>query len=138
MRKIKLLDEFKEFAMRGNFIDMAVGVIIGGASGKIVTSLVSDMVMPLISAITGRVNLANLAVTVALTDKDGAPISINYGMFLQNILDFLIIALCVFFMIKLINMFRRKQEKKAEAEAAPSKQEVLLAEIRDILKNGKE
>jgi len=135
MRKIKIIGEFKEFAMRGNFIDMAVGVTVGGAFGRIVTSLVNDVVMPVISAMTGRVDLANLAFTIALADKDGGPIIINYGMFLQNILDFLIIAVCVFLVVKMINVFRRKQEKKPEA--APPAQEKLLTEIRDILKNGK-
>ena len=131
---MKTLDEFKKFISKGNVIDLAVGVIIGGAFTKIVTSLVENIITPLLSVVTGKVNIADLSVTI--TDE----LVIPYGMFLQAIIDFLLIAICVFAMVKAINKVREKFEKKEEAEAAPpepSKEEVLLTEIRDILKEKK-
>ena len=146
----KFIQEFKEFALKGNVMDMAVGVIIGGAFGKIVSSLVADIIMPPIAALGGasitdmkwvlkegipeKVNAAGEVVEEAVE-----AISINYGLFIQNIVDFLIIALCIFFMIKGMNALKRKTEKPAEpapaAEPEPTKEEVLLTEIRDLLKN---
>ena len=127
----KLVQEFKDFAMRGNVIDMAVGVIIGGAFGKIVSSLVDDMLMPLIGTLTGGINFTELSVNVG-------DAQIKYGMFLQNILDFIIVAFCVFMMIKGINnLAKKKKEEEAaapEAPAEPSAEEKLLTEIRDLLK----
>ncbi|MBM6992860.1 MAG: large conductance mechanosensitive channel protein MscL [Prevotella sp.] len=121
--------EFKEFAMKGNVMDMAVGVIIGGAFGKIVSSLVDNVLMPLIGLVTGGIDFASLSVTVG-------DAKVNYGMFVQNIIDFLIIAFCIFLMIKGMNSLNRKKEEPAAPEAAPepSAEEKLLSEIRDLLK----
>ena len=136
------IKEFKEFAMKGNVMDMAVGVIIGGAFGKIVTSLVSDVLMPIISLCTGGIDFTNLFVnlsddkeyaTLAAAQEAGANV-FAYGQFCQNIIDFLIIAFCIFLMIKGMNKLNRNKEEPApEAPAGPT-QEELLAEIRDLLK----
>ncbi len=129
--------EFKEFAVRGNMIDMAVGIIIGGAFGKIVSSLVNDLIMPPLGLLLGGIDFKNLKVifkpeVLGETGEVVVPaLSFNYGMFIQNVVDFLIIALAVFFMIKMMNTFAKKKEA---VPAAPSKQEVLLEEIRDLLK----
>ena len=125
--------DFKEFAMRGNVLDMAVGVVIGGAFGKIVSSLVGDIIMPAISLITGRVSLQDLSFTLQAT-QGSEPIVLNYGAFLQTVLDFLIIAFSIFVVIKLAGKLRRKKkEKPAKQPPAPSNEEVLLTEIRDLL-----
>ena len=129
----KFLEEFKAFAMKGNVMDMAVGVIIGSAFGKIVSSLVDDILMPIIGAITGGVDFTGLSINVG-----GAAIA--YGNFIQNVVDFLIVAFCIFMMIKVINGVSDKMKK--EEEAAPEEpkgptQEELLAEIRDLLKEKK-
>ena len=144
--------EFKTFAMKGNVMDMAVGVIIGGAFGKIVTSLVNDVIMPPIGYLTGGVDFKDLkwviqeAVEATDTTAAIAEVSLKYGAFVQQIIDFLIIAVSVFAMIKLINKLsslRKKEEEEAVAEPAPApepeptKEEVLLAEIRDLLKEKK-
>ncbi|MCI7554321.1 MAG: large-conductance mechanosensitive channel protein MscL [Tenericutes bacterium] len=122
----KTIKEFKEFISKGNVIDLAVGVIIGGAFSKIVSSLVNDIIMPLIGIIIGGINLTNL--TLKLGDA-----TVNYGVFLQNILDFLIVALCIFIFVKIINKFNRKKETPP---APPKKDDktILLEEIRDLLK----
>jgi large conductance mechanosensitive channel len=124
------LNDFKAFAMRGNVVDMAVGVIIGGAFGKIVSSIVDDILMPLIGVITGGTDFSGLMWKV-----EGA--EVKYGMFIQNTIDFLIIAFCVFLMIKGIAKLSRKKEEPEQPEAAPepSAEEKLLGEIRDLLKN---
>lgn len=128
---MSLIQEFKEFAVRGNVIDMAVGVIVGTAFGKIVSSLVSDVVMPPIGALLGGVNFSDLAFTVKEA-ADGAPaVVIAYGKFTQTVVDFVIIAFVIFMAVRLINSLKKKAEA---APAAPSNQEVLLAEIRDLLK----
>ena len=140
------IKEFKEFAMKGNVMDMAVGVIIGGAFGKIVSSLVGDVLMPLIGKLTGGVSFVDLFVnlgdgnytTLAAAKEAGAAV-FAYGQFIQNIIDFLIVALCIFLMIKGMNKLSRKKEEPAapaepEAPKGPT-QEELLAEIRDLLKN---
>ena len=132
MRKSKPLKEFKEFALKGNVIDMAIGVIIGGAFGKIVTSLVNDIVMPSISLITGRISLSFLSVSVPTFNPESPFIEIKYGQFLQNTLDFFIIAISIFFVVKGINKFKKKTTKKKID--VPTKEEILLTEIRDILK----
>ena len=135
--------EFKEFAMKGNVMDMAVGVIIGGAFGKIVTSLVNDVLMPIISLCTGGIDFTNMFVnlsddtkysTLAAAQEAGASV-FAYGSFIQNIIDFIIIAFCIFLMIKGMNKLNRKKEEP-EQPAAPAgpTQEELLAEIRDLLK----
>ena len=136
------IKEFKEFAMKGNVMDMAVGVIIGGAFGKIVSSLVGDVLMPIISLVTGGIDFTNLFVnlsgdekyaTLAAAQEAGASV-LAYGQFIQNIFDFLIVAFCIFLMIKGMNKLNRKKEEPApEAPAGPT-QEELLAEIRDLLK----
>ena len=136
------IKEFKEFAMKGNVMDMAVGVIIGGAFGKIVTSLVADILMPIISVCTGGIDFTNLFVnlsddtkyaTLAAAQEAGANV-FAWGQFCQNIIDFLIVAFCIFMMIKAMNKLNRKKEEPApEAPAGPT-QEELLAEIRDLLK----
>jgi large conductance mechanosensitive channel len=133
------IKEFKEFAMRGNVMDMAVGVIIGGAFGKIVTSLVDDVLMPAIGMLTGGIDLSGLAYKVMLPAIDGgepiAGATIKYGAFIQNIIDFLIIAFCIFLMIKAMNKLMPKKEEP-EAPAGPT-QEELLTDIRDLLKDKK-
>ena len=139
------IKEFKEFAVKGNVMDMAVGVIIGGALGKIVTSLVNDVLMPVIGKLTGGVSFVDLFVnlgdgnykTLAEAKEAGAAV-FAYGQFIQNIIDFLIVALCIFLMIKGMNKLSRKKEEPAPAEPEAPKgptQEELLAEIRDLLKN---
>lgn len=139
----KLVKEFKDFAMRGNVVDMAVGVIIGAAFGKIVSSLVDDIIMPLVGVATGGMNFTDYKWVIQKAVMDGTEVlkpevTLNWGSWIQTIVDFIIIALCIFFMIKFINQLSRK---KAEEEAAPApapeptKEEVLLTEIRDILKN---
>jgi large conductance mechanosensitive channel len=131
-------DDFKQFAMKGNVIDLAVGVIIGGAFGKIVTSLVNDVLMPLIGLIAGRVDLSSLALTLRPGDTAAniAALTLRYGSFLQSIVDFLIIAASIYLFIKLISNLKRKQEKAAMETPAvvPTKTEELLVEIRDLLK----
>ena len=127
-----LVKEFKEFAMKGNVMDMAVGVIIGGAFGKIVSSLVDDVLMPLVGMVTGNVDFTALAVQIG--EGEGAAV-LKYGMFIQNVVDFLIVALCIFFMLKGINKLnRKKEEPEPEAPAEPSDEVKLLTEIRDALK----
>ncbi|MEE3444733.1 MAG: large conductance mechanosensitive channel protein MscL [Prevotella sp.] len=134
------ISEFKEFAMKGNVMDMAVGVIIGGAFGKIVTSLVNDVLMPVISLSTGGIDFTDLFVnlgegnyaTLAAAKEAGAAV-LAYGQFIQNVIDFIIIAFCIFLMIKAMNKLKKKEEPAPEAPKGPS-QEELLAEIRDLLK----
>ena len=138
----KLINEFKQFAIKGNAVDMAVGVIIGGAFGKIVSSIVNDLIMPPVGWLIGGVNLTDLKVTLPTFDmgiEKLAPATINYGNFIQTTFDFLIISLCVFLMLRGINKLVKKNEGvKKDAEAAkptePSKEEKLLTEIRDLLK----
>lgn len=128
-----LLKEFKTFAVKGNVVDLAIGVIIGTAFGKIVTSLVNDIVMPLIGLIVGRVNFTNLKLTLF---KPG--LTLNYGNFIQSVIDFVIVAFSIFIVVKGINEFRKrieKQKEEAPAPAKPTRTELLLEEIRDLLKN---
>ena len=124
----KILNEFKDFAMRGNVLDMAVGVIIGAAFGKIVSSLVDNILMPLIGTVTGGIDFSKLAITVG-------DANIGYGLFIQNIIDFIIVAFCIFLLIKGINSFKKKEEETPAATPEPSTEEKLLTEIRDLLKN---
>ena len=141
----KLLQEFKTFAMRGNVMDMAVGIILGAAFGKIVSSLVSDIIMPPIGLLLGGVDFSDLSIVIkeasinATTGAIDAAVAINYGQFIQIIIDFLIVAFAVFLMIKGINkLSQKKEEESAPAEEpAPSKEEILLTEIRDLLKEKK-
>ncbi len=127
-----MLKEFKEFAFRGNVIDLAVGVIIGGAFGKIVTSLVSDLLMPAIGLLLGKVSFTDLKYVITPASGDIAEVAIRYGAFLQSIVDFLIIAASIFLFVKL---FTRKKKEIEAAPAAPSNEAVLLEEIRDLLKS---
>ena len=129
-----MMSEFKAFAMRGNVVDMAVGIIIGGAFGKIVSSFVSDVIMPPIGLAVGGVNFSDLAVTLKQASGDVAAVTLNYGAFLQTVFDFLIIAFAIFMAIKAMNSMRKKEEAKPAAPPAPTKEEVLLTEIRDLLK----
>ena len=135
------IKEFKEFAVKGNVMDMAVGVIIGGAFGKIVTSLVNDVLMPIISTVTGGIDFTNLFVnlsddtkyaTLKAAQEAGASV-FAYGQFIQNIIDFIIIAFCIFLMIKAMNKLKKEEPAAPEAPAGPT-QEELLTEIRDLLK----
>lgn len=128
---MSFVSEFKEFAMKGNVIDMAVGVIIGAAFGKIVSSLVGDLVMPPLGMAIGGVNFADLAVTLGTNAATGAPVILKYGAFLQTAFDFLIIALVLFIAIRGIN--KLKKPPQPAAAPAPPRQEVLLQEIRDLL-----
>ena len=140
----KFIEEFKTFAMRGNVIDMAVGVVIGGAFGKITTSIVNDIIMPLVSMLTGGINFSSwkLVLKQAVLDAQGAVVSedvaVNFGNTIAVILDFIIIAFAVFCMVKALNNLHRKKEEEAPAEEPappePSAEEKLLMEIRDLLK----
>ncbi|HPC84011.1 MAG TPA: large-conductance mechanosensitive channel protein MscL [Thermoanaerobaculaceae bacterium] len=129
-----MLKEFREFAMRGNVMDMAVGIIIGGAFGKIVASLVNDVLMPPLGLIVGGMDFTKLAFTLKAAEGDAPAVLLRYGMFIQQVVDFLIIAFAIFLMIKGMNKLRRKQEAAPAAPAPPPRQEVLLEEIRDLLK----
>ncbi|MEG1649265.1 MAG: large-conductance mechanosensitive channel protein MscL [Rikenellaceae bacterium] len=138
---MKLLDEFKAFALKGSVIDLAVGVIIGAAFGKIVNSLISDIIMPPIGWLIGGVDFTSLKIAMPqqLIGNDPKIVYINYGNFIQTAFEFLIIAIAIFFVIKFIINMQRKDVAKVEpappAEPAPTKEELLLSDIRDILKN---
>ncbi len=137
-----MIKEFKEFAMRGNVMDMAIGVVLGGAFGKIVSSVVSDVIMPPIGLLVGGVNFTDLKLTLKQATMDAAgnaipAVTLNYGNFLQTIFDFTIIAFAIFLFVKAINTIRKKEVEAPAAPPAPSKEEVLLTEIRDILKEKK-
>jgi large conductance mechanosensitive channel len=140
-----MLKEFKEFAMRGNVMDMAVGIIIGAAFGKIITSLVNDVIMPPIGLLMGNVDFSNLFLnltlgadysSVAAAEAAGAPI-IKYGIFINTVLDFTIVAFAIFLLIRALNKLKKKQEAAPVAPPGPSAQEKLLAEIRDLLKQSR-
>jgi len=131
---MKMMAEFKAFAMRGNVIDMAVGIVIGGAFGKIVSSFVADVIMPPIGLLMGRVNFTDLAITLQKANGTVAAVTMNYGKFIQTLLDFTIVAFAIFMVVKGMNSLKKKEAAAPPAPAAPSKEEVLLAEIRDILK----
>ena len=131
-----MLQEFKEFAMKGNVVDLAVGVIIGGAFGKIVSSLVADIIMPPIGILMGGVDFTKLGVVLkeAVDDKTPA-VMLNYGNFVQSVVDFTIVAFAIFMAIKLMNKMKKTEPPAPEAPPAPTKEEILLTEIRDILKS---
>ena len=135
---MKIVNEFKTFIAKGNVLDMAVGIIIGSAFTKIVNSLVTDVITPVISLITGKVNFSDLKYVIAEATEATAENAVTYGNFIQAIIDFLIIALVVFFMVKFVNKTKERFEKKAEEAPAeppkPSNEEILLTEIRDLLK----
>jgi large conductance mechanosensitive channel len=127
---VGMLKEFKDFAMRGNVVDMAVGIIIGAAFGKIVTSLVNDVIMPPIGMALGGVDFSDKVVTLKDAVGDTPPVMLKYGVFVNNVLDFLIVAFAIFLLIKLINQLKRTEPPPP---TAPTKEEVLLTEIRDAL-----
>ena len=140
---MSFIQDFKAFALKGNVVDMAVGVIIGGAFGKIVTSIVNNIIMPPIGVLTGGVDFTDLKVTLKEAVVEGEnvvseAVTLNYGQFIQDVVDFLIIAFCIFLMIKgIAKLSRKKEEAPAEPapEPEPSPEEKLLTEIRDLLKN---
>ena len=131
------IKEFKDFAMKGNVMDMAVGVIVGGAFGKIVTSLVDDVLMPIVGMLTGGIDLSGLEYKMMIPSVDGgepiAGATLKYGAFIQNIIDFLIIAFCIFLMVKAMNKLTAKKEEEPAPAPEPSAEEKLLTEIRDLL-----
>ena len=130
---MKLVDEFKAFVMRGNVVDMAVGVIIATAFGKIVTSLVNDIFMPSIGMVLGNVDFTSLEIKLGEPVEGAQQAAIRYGMFIQEIVNFLIIAFCIFMVIKLINKAKKKKDEEPAPAPEPTKEEVLLTEIRDAL-----
>jgi len=129
-----MMSEFKEFAMRGNVLDMAVGIVIGGAFGKIVSSFVKDVIMPPVGVMLGGADFSKLQYVLKEAEGKAEAVSINYGAFLMTIIDFVIIALAIFFVIKSINSLKKKEEEKPAAEPKPSNEEKLLTEIRDLLR----
>lgn len=132
-----MLKEFKEFAMRGNVMDLAIAVIIGGAFGKIVTALVNDILMPILGILLGRINFADLKYVITPASGDVAEVAFRYGAFIQSVIDFLIISFAIFLFVKLLSSFK-KQEPEEEEPPAPealTREEALLTEIRDLLKN---
>ncbi|MDA3043432.1 large-conductance mechanosensitive channel protein MscL [Campylobacter sp. JMF_01 NE2] len=131
---MSFIQEFKEFAMKGNVIDMAVGVVIGGAFGKIVTSLVGDVIMPIVGVITGGMNFTDLKIVLKEAVGETPAVTINYGSFIQTAVDFIIIAFCIFCAIKAINKLKKEKPAEPEAPAEPSEDIKLLSEIRDLLK----
>lgn len=133
---MSIIKEFREFAVKGNVVDMAVGVIIGAAFGKIVSSLVSDVIMPPIGIMIGGVDFSNLSFVLKEASSSAPAVTLNYGKFIQTIIDFLIISFAIFLMVKMINKLKRREEQKP-AEAKLSTQEKLLTEIRDLLQKNK-
>lgn len=132
---MSMMSEFKKFAMRGNVVDMAVGIVIGGAFGKIVSSFVNDVLMPPIGMLMGGVDFKDLAVVLKAATDDAAAVTLNYGSFIQTVLDFLIIAFAIFMVVKAMNSMKKKEEEAPKAPPKPSAEVELLTEIRDSLKN---
>ncbi len=131
---MSFLSEFKTFAVRGNVIDMAVGIIVGAAFGKIVSSFVDGVVMPPLGLLIGGVDFSDLAIVLKESVGDAPAVTLNYGMFIQTVVDFVIIAFAIFLAIKAINTLKRQEAEAPSAPPAPTKEEVLLTEIRDLLK----
>jgi large conductance mechanosensitive channel len=131
---MKVLQEFKQFAMRGNVMDMAIGIIIGAAFGKIISSIVGDVIMPLIGLLLGGVDFSNLAITLKEGSEGVQPVLLKYGVFINTVIDFLIIAFAIFMVVKGINSMKKKEEEKPAAPPAPTKSEILLEEIRNELR----
>lgn len=132
-----MLQEFKKFALRGNVIDLAVGVVVGGAFGKITSSLVNDIIMPLLGLILGRIDLTTLKLVLRHASETNAELAVSYGQFLQNTLDFLVISFSIFMVLRFMNNLHKKEEEAPKAPPAPpepSTEEKLLTEIRDLLK----
>lgn len=133
---MSMLSEFKDFAVKGNMVDMAVGIIIGVAFGKIVSSLVNDVIMPPLGLAIGGVDFSNLAITLQQASGEIAAVTLNYGTFIQTIFDFLIVAAAIFIAVKMINRMKRKEEEQPAAPAEPSEEVQLLRQIRDALNKG--
>lgn len=131
---MSILKEFKEFAIKGNAVDMAVGIIIGAAFGKIISSLVADVLMPPIGVLIGGVDFTKLAITMKEATEGSPAVTLNYGNFIQSTVDFTIIAFAIFMVIKIINKLKKAEAAPPPAEPAPTKEEILLTEIRDLLK----
>jgi len=131
---MSLMKEFKSFAMRGNVVDLAVAVVIGGAFGRIVSSLVNDIIMPPLGVLLGGVDFKDLVIVIKKATEEVDAVTLNYGMFIQNIIDFIIIAFAIFMIIKGINSLRKKEAETPADPPAPTTQEQLLTEIRDLLK----
>lgn len=131
---MSMLQEFKTFAVKGNMVDMAVGIIIGAAFGKIISSLVADVIMPPLGLLLGGMDFKAFSLTLQQATETAPAVTLNYGMFLQTLCDFLIIAFAIFLMVKIINSLRKKEEAKPAPPAPPTKEEILLGEIRDLLK----
>ncbi len=129
-----MLNEFKQFAVKGNVVDMAVGIIIGAAFGKIVSSFVGDMVMPPLGLMIGGVDFSDLAITLKAASEGVEAVTLNYGKFIQTVVDFVIVAFAIFMAVKVMNSLKKKEEEAPKAPPAPSNEEVLLGEIRDLLK----
>lgn len=134
---MSMMSEFKDFAMRGNVVDMAVGIVIGGAFGKIVSSFVANVLMPPIGMIIGGVDFSGLSVTLQEASDGADAVMLNYGSFLQTVVDFVIIAFAIFLVVKAMNSVKKKEEAAPAAPPTPSKEEVLLTEIRDALQSSK-
>lgn len=131
---MSMLKEFKEFAVKGNVVDLAVAVIIGGAFKTIVSSLVKDVITPVVGLAVGGVDFKNLVIVLKEAAGKSPAVTLNYGIFLQTVFDFVILAFCIFMMVRTINKLKRKEEEAPAAPPEPPKQEVLLEEIRDLLK----
>lgn len=129
-----MLKEFKEFAVKGNVVDMAVGIIIGVAFGKIVSSFVADLVMPPLGMLVGGVDFSNLALTLKAAEEGAEAVTLNYGAFIQTVFDFIIVAFAIFIAVKAVNRMKRKEEAAPAAPPTPTNEEKLLTEIRDLLK----
>ncbi len=136
---MSMISEFKSFAMRGNVVDMAVGIVIGGAFGKIVSSFVADVLMPPIGLLLGNVDFSDLAITLKAASEAADAVTLRYGVFIQTVVDFLIIAFAIFMVVKAMNTLTKKEEAEAPPPAPPepSKEEVLLAEIRDAIRSSR-
>ncbi|HXS08662.1 MAG TPA: large-conductance mechanosensitive channel protein MscL [Candidatus Krumholzibacteria bacterium] len=131
---MSMVKEFKEFIMRGNVIDLAVGIVIGAAFGKVVSSLVADIIMPPLGLLIGGVNFTDLKVVLGPPLSGGEPVTLNYGNFIQVLFDFVIVAFAIFLVVKMVNRLKRKQAEAPAVPPAPTKDQVLLTEIRDLLK----
>jgi len=131
---MSMVKEFKEFIMRGNVIDLAVGIVIGAAFGKVVSSLVADIIMPPLGLLIGGVNFTELKVVLGPPLSGGEPVTLNYGNFIQVLFDFVIVAFAIFLVVKMVNRLKRKQAEAPAVPPAPTKDQVLLTEIRDLLK----
>ena len=132
---MSMMSEFKDFAMKGNVVDMAVGIVIGGAFGKIVSSFVADVLMPPIGLLLGNVDFSDLAITLKAASEGGEAVLMKYGAFIQTVVDFVIIAFAIFMVVKAMNSLKKKEAAAPAAPAAPSKEEVLLTEIRDAIRS---